>query len=154
MTLSRRQREQLDFVSYRRAEGAYVNDRWSRGQHELVKAAALDPRVDRIFIFPGAKVQMCADETGDRSWLRKVRPWWGHHEHIHVRIACPRGASACVDQNPPPPGDGCDNALEWQRNILNPPPPDPNAPPPAPRRELTVADLPAQCAALLSAPSR
>jgi penicillin-insensitive murein endopeptidase len=153
MGLSRAQRERLDFISYRRADGAFVNARWSRGQHELVKAAAKDPRVDRIFIFPGAKVQMCEDERGDRSWLRKVRPWWGHHEHIHIRIGCPRGARACIDQNPPPPGDGCDNAREWQRNLLNPPPPDPNAPPPAPRRELQVADLPQQCAALLSAPA-
>ncbi|MEL7184279.1 MAG: penicillin-insensitive murein endopeptidase, partial [Pseudomonadota bacterium] len=85
MTLSRSQRENISAVSMRRANGAFVNDRWSRGQHELVKRAAQDPRTARIFIFPGAKVQMCKDETGDRSWLRKVRPWYGHHYHMHVR---------------------------------------------------------------------
>ncbi|MFO6466154.1 penicillin-insensitive murein endopeptidase [Jannaschia sp. KMU-145] len=154
MTLSRRQRENISAVSMRRAEGAYVNSNWSRGQHELVKKAAQDRRTARIFIFPGAKVQMCEDETGNRDWLRKVRPWYGHHYHMHVRIACPRGARGCVDQDPPPRGDGCAEAREWQANILNPPPPDPNAPAPTPRRELRLADLPQQCASVLSAPSR
>ncbi|MEM7489292.1 MAG: penicillin-insensitive murein endopeptidase [Pseudomonadota bacterium] len=154
MTLTRRQRENISAISMRRAEGAFVNDNWSRGQHELVKRAAQDPRTARIFIFPGAKAQMCQDETGDRAWLRKVRPWWGHHYHMHVRISCPRGATGCVNQDPPPPGDGCAEAAQWQRNILNPPPPDPDAPPPRPRRDLTMADLPQQCAAVLSAPSR
>ncbi|PWJ16198.1 penicillin-insensitive murein endopeptidase [Jannaschia seohaensis] len=154
MTLSRREREEISAISMRRAEGAYVNSNWSRGQHELVKKAAQDPRTARIFIFPGAKVQMCNDETGDRSWLRKVRPWWGHHYHMHVRIACPRGARNCEDQAAPPPGDGCAEAQDWVNNILNPPPPDPNAPPPSPRRELTMANLPQQCASVLSAPAR
>jgi penicillin-insensitive murein endopeptidase len=154
MDLSRRERENVSAVSMQRAGGAYVNDRWTRAHHELVKAAAQDPRTARIFIFAGAKAQMCADETGDRAWLRKVRPWWGHHYHFHVRLACPAGASGCVDQDAPPPGDGCAEAAQWQRNILNPPPPDPNAPPPTPRRELRMADLPQQCAAILSAPSR
>ncbi|UWQ22181.1 penicillin-insensitive murein endopeptidase [Jannaschia sp. W003] len=154
VTLSRREREEISAVSMRRAEGAYVNRNWTRGQQELVKRAAEDPRTARIFIFPGAKVQMCEDATGDRAWLRKVRPWYGHHYHMHVRISCPRGAAACVDQAPPPPGDGCAEARQWQQNILNPPPPDPNAKPSPPRRELRMADLPQQCASVLSAPSR
>ena len=154
MDLSRGEREALSAVSMRRAGGAYINGRWTRAHHELVKAAAQDPRTARIFIFPGAKVAMCDAEAGDRSWLRKVRPWYGHHYHMHVRLSCPRGARGCVDQDPPPAGDGCAEARDWQRNILNPPPPDPNAPAPQPRRELTMADLPQQCAATLAAPSR
>lgn len=152
LNLSIRERENLSATSMRRANGAYVNSRWTRGQHELVKAAASDSRVARIFIFPGAKVQMCNDETGNRDWLRKVRPWWGHHYHFHVRLACPAGASGCVNQDPPPPGDGCAEAQEWVNNILNPPPPkprDPNAPAPKPQRELTMSDLPQQCLSVL-----
>lgn len=148
--LDRQQREAISAVSYRRANGAYVNSRWSRTQHEMVKAAAQDPRTARIFIFPGAKVQMCKDATGDRAWLRKVRPWWGHHYHMHVRLSCPPGAAGCVNQDPPPAGDGCADAQAWVNNILNPPPPDPNAKPAAPRRELRMADLPQQCQAVLS----
>jgi penicillin-insensitive murein endopeptidase len=151
LDLSARERETISSISLRRASGAFVNDRWTRAHHELLKAAASDPRVARIFIFPGAKVQMCKDETGDRAWLRKIRPWYGHHYHFHVRLSCPRGAKGCVDQAAPPPGDGCADAQAWVNNILNPPPPDPDATPAPPKRELTMGDLPAQCAAVLAA---
>ncbi|RVV98145.1 penicillin-insensitive murein endopeptidase [Mesobaculum littorinae] len=148
--LSRTDRENLSAQSYRRAAGAYTNDRWGPSQMALVKAAAQDPRVARIFIFPGAKVAMCNAERGDRSWLRKVRPWGGHHYHFHIRLNCPPGATACVDQDPPPPGDGCADAQDWVNNILNPPPRDPNAPAPRPSRPVTMSDLPRQCSAVLS----
>ncbi len=150
LDLSREEREAISSISMRRANGAYVNGSWTRAHHEILKAAARDPAVERIFVFPGAKVQMCKDETGDRSWLRKIRPWYGHHYHFHVRLKCPAGTRGCVAQDPPPPGDGCDDAQEWVNNILNPPPPDPNAPPPRPRRDLMLADLPDQCRAVLA----
>mgnify|MGYP000524517433 FL=1 len=149
LNLSRAEREKISSISLRRANGAYVNDNWTRQHHEVLKAAASDPRVARIFVFPGAKVQMCKDEKGDRSWLRKIRPWYGHHYHFHVRLNCPRGMRGCVDQTPPPAGDGCADAEKWVRDILNPPPPDPNAPKPKPRRQLTMADLPGQCVNVL-----
>lgn len=151
LNLSKTERENISSISMRRANGAFTNDQWTRAHHNILKAAASDPRVARIFIFPGAKVQMCKDEKGDRSWLRKIRPWYGHHYHFHVRLACPKGARGCVDQAPPPAGDGCADAQEWVNNILNPPPPDPNAPKPKPKREITLGDLPAQCASVLSA---
>lgn len=150
LNLSREEREAISSISMRRANGAYVNGSWTRAHHEILKAAAKDPAVERIFVFPGAKVQMCKDETGDRSWLRKIRPWYGHHYHFHVRLKCPSGTGGCVAQDPPPPGDGCDDAQEWVNNILNPPPPDPNAPPPRPRRDLMLADLPDQCRVVLA----
>lgn len=150
LNLSVIQRENLSSISMRRQNGAFTNSNWTRAHHEIVKAAAKDPRTARIFIFPGAKVRMCKEESGsDRAWLRKVRPWWGHHYHFHVRLSCPNGAKGCVNQSPPPPGDGCAEAERWVHDILNPPPPDPNAPKPKPRRELTMADLPGQCVAVL-----
>ena len=150
LQLSRAERESLSSISMRRANGAYVNGGWTRAHHEILKAAASDPAVERIFVFPGAKVQMCNDETGDRSWLSKIRPWYGHHYHFHVRLKCPPGARGCIAQDPIPAGDGCADAQEWVNNILNPPPPDPNAPPPRPRRDLMLADLPDQCRAVLA----
>ena len=153
LSLSQSERENISSVSMQRAGGAFVNDRWTRQHHEIIKAAASDPRVARIFVFAGAKVQMCKDETGDRRWLNKVRPWYGHHYHFHVRLACPRGAAGCVDQAPPPAGDGCADAQAWVNNILNPPPArprDPNAPKPQPKRELTLNDLPGQCSGVLA----
>ncbi|THH34818.1 penicillin-insensitive murein endopeptidase [Aliishimia ponticola] len=149
LNLSAEQREAISSISLRRASGAYVNDKWTRQHHEIIKAAAKDKRTARIFVFPGAKVQMCKDEKGDRSWLRKVRPWWGHHYHFHVRLNCPRGARGCVDQNPPPAGDGCEDAQQWVNNILNPPPPPKTPAPVRKRREVVLADLPKQCSAVL-----
>ncbi len=151
LNLTATERENLSSISMRRAEGAYVNEKWTRQHMEVIKAAASDPAVARIFVFPGAKVQMCKDATGDRSWLRKVRPWWGHHYHFHVRLACPAGDRSCVDQAPPPPGDGCKDAEGWVDRILNPPPPDPNARPVPPKPPITLADLPSQCASVLGA---
>lgn len=151
LDLTATERENISSISMRRANGAYTNDKWTRQHHEIIKAAASDPRVARIFVFPGAKVQMCADETGDRDWLRKVRPWWGHHYHFHVRLNCPDGATGCVNQSPPPAGDGCKAADKWVYDILNPPKPDPNAPPPKPKPPLTLAGLPNQCAGVLMA---
>lgn len=150
LDLSRAERESLSSISMQRSSGAYTNGSWTRAHHEIIKAAASDPRVARIFVFPGAKVQMCNDEKGDKSWLRKVRPWWGHHYHFHVRLNCPRGDKTCVDQAAPPPGDGCADAQDWVNNILNPPPPDPNAKPAKPKPPITLASLPAQCSAVLS----
>ncbi|MEJ2022837.1 MAG: penicillin-insensitive murein endopeptidase [Maritimibacter sp.] len=153
LNLSADERENLSAISLARSKGAYVNNSWTTQHMALLKAAASDPAVARIFIFAGAKVQMCKDATGDRSWLNKVRPWYGHQDHIHVRLACPAGDPACVDQAPPPPGDGCADAEEWVNNILNPPPPpppDPNAKPTPPRGPLTLEDLPAQGASVLA----
>ncbi len=148
LNLTRSERENISSISMRRAKGAFVNDNWSRAHHRILREAARDRRVARIFVFPGAKVQMCKDNKGGRAWLRKIRPWWGHHYHFHVRLKCPAGATNCVDQAPPPAGDGCAEAQEWVDNILNPPPPDPNYKP-KPRREYVLADLPKQCAGVL-----
>lgn len=150
LTLTQGERENLSSISMQRAKGAYVNNDWSIAHHRILRRAASDPSVARIFVFPGAKVQMCKDETGDRTWLRKIRPWWGHDFHFHVRLNCPRSAQGCEDQALPPAGDGCADAEKWVQDILNPPPPDPNAPPPKPRREYVLADLPKQCAQVLS----
>ncbi|MEP1520622.1 penicillin-insensitive murein endopeptidase [Ascidiaceihabitans sp.] len=153
LNLSTTDRENISSISTRRAKGAYTNSNWSPAHHEIIKAAAKDKRTARIFVFPGAKVKMCNDEKGDRSWLNKVRPWYGHHYHFHVRLKCPKGARGCVDQAAPPKGDGCADARQWVKDILNPPAPkprDPNAKPPKPRRELRVADLPGSCSAVLA----
>ncbi len=150
LDLSVQEREQISSISMRRNAGAYTNDSWTPQHMEILRAAGSDPRVARIFVFPGAKVAMCNAETGDRTWLNKIRPWWGHHYHFHVRLNCPEGAVGCTDQAPPPAGDGCADAQQWVNNILNPPPPDPNAPPPRPRAEITMATLPGQCLNVLN----
>lgn len=151
LDLSRAERENISSISMRRAGGAYTNDKWSAQHEAILKRAAQDPRVARIFVFPGAKVEMCRNAGADRDWLRKIRPWWGHHYHFHVRLACPPGARGCVNQAPIPAGDGCADAEAWVDRILNPPPPDPNAAPRQPRAPTTVGDLPAACSGVLTA---
>lgn len=150
LNLTASERENISSISMRRAGGAFTNNSWSKGHEAVLKAAASDDRVARIFLFPGAKVAMCNSATGDRSWLRKIRPWYGHHYHFHVRLKCPPGDTSCVNQAPPPPGDGCEEAQGWVDRILNPPPPNPNATPRKPRPPITLARLPQQCASVLA----
>jgi penicillin-insensitive murein DD-endopeptidase len=152
LTLSASERENISSIDMQRASGAYVNGSWTPAHEALLRRAAEDPRVARIFIFAGAKVEMCENATGDRAWLRKIRPWAGHNTHFHVRLNCPAGAPFCQDQDPIPPGDGCDDARAWVDGILNPRPADPDAPPPEPGREVVMADLPGQCLAVLEGP--
>jgi penicillin-insensitive murein endopeptidase len=150
LNLSEAERESLSSISTRSAGGARVGENWTPEHMEVMRLAASDPRVERIFVFAGAKVWMCDNATGDRSWLRAIRPAAGHHYHFHVRLSCPAGSPDCEAQDPVPPGDGCDEARAAAEAILNPPPPDPNYVPPPPRGPLTLADLPRQCAGLLS----
>ena len=150
LDLTRSERESLSSISTRSARGARVGGNWTADHMAVLRLAASDPRVARIFVFPGAKVWMCDNATGDRSWLRHIRPANGHHYHFHVRLDCPRGERNCESQAPPPPGDGCDEARQRAADILDPPPPDPDYVPPPPRGQLTLGDLPRQCAALLS----
>ncbi len=157
LKLSRQKRENISSISLRRANGAYVNANWTSQHHRIIRAAAKDKRTARIFVFPGAKVKMCNDEKGNRRYLRKIRPWWGHHYHFHVRLKCPKGSKGCVNQAAPPKGDGCAEAQEWVDRILKPQKPvpvDPNAPKvkPKPKREYVLADLPQQCVSVLQSP--
>lgn len=148
LNLTASERENVSAVNLAKTRGAYPDSGWTAQHESLLKAAASDPRVLRIFVFPGAKVSMCDHAGSDRAWLRKIRPWYGHQDHFHVRLKCPEGAENCRPQDPPPPGDGCDQAREWVSNILNPPPPDPNAPAPTPSGPTRMSDLPGQCGAV------
>lgn len=87
--------------------GALNPQLWGPHQTELLRIFASDPRVERIFVNPAIKMDLCKSVKGDRAWLRRLRPWWGHNEHFHVRINCPLGDMDCISGPPLPPGDGC-----------------------------------------------
>jgi len=149
LDLSRGDRERLSSMNVRAADQKRVNGNWSSAHHWLLEQAARDPRVNRIFITPPVKLQMCADAPSrDRAWLGKIRPWWGHNTHFHVRLNCPRGAVGCEQPDPVPAGDGCAEAVWWVTEALEPP--DPDAPAPKPAPPLRLADLPPQCAQVLA----
>ncbi len=94
------------------ADGEGLSARWGEDQRSLLKAAAVDPRVDRIFVNAAIKRGLCAREP-DKSWLHKVRPWFGHDSHFHIRMKCPRDAAQCEPQKAIPAGDGCGKDLDW-----------------------------------------
>lgn len=93
--------------------GLGVAAAWGEPQRFLLKTTAEDPRIDRLFVNPAIKRALCETERGDRSWLRKVRPWWGHDAHFHARIQCPPGSPSCDRPSPLPAGDGCGKDLAW-----------------------------------------
>ncbi|HEX6843316.1 MAG TPA: penicillin-insensitive murein endopeptidase [Stellaceae bacterium] len=123
--------------------------RFGARQVTLLRLAAADPAVDRIFVNAAIKDALCRGVAGatkgGRGWLRRIRPWWGHDEHFHVRLKCPAASPECEAQAPLPPGDGCDTTLAWWRAQK---PPVRAAI--APRRAAPI--LPAACAAVLRAP--
>ena len=93
-------------------DGKQPSKRFDQKVRELLQLAASDPRVERIFVNPILKRALC-ETVRDRTWLHKLRPWWGHSDHFHVRLRCPDGDSTCVSQSPLPPGDGCAELAWW-----------------------------------------
>ncbi|WP_081948933.1 penicillin-insensitive murein endopeptidase [Litchfieldella xinjiangensis] len=99
-----------------------VDERWTEQHAELIRHAADDPRVARIFVDGAVKRDLCSREWDDRSWLRRVRPWHSHDEHLHVRLRCPPGQTECVDQPAPPAGEGCQSIPNTPRPPVYPSP--------------------------------
>lgn len=135
--------EQRDPRSMVSPGGLRLNEAWGDHQRFLIKTAAENRRVDRIFVNPAIKQGLCQSERGDRSWLRKLRPWWGHDAHFHIRLKCPAGNPACKQQAALPPGDGCGKDLAWWFSDEARSPKKSGKPKPRP-------PMPAACQALLS----
>lgn len=127
--------EEIKFVDHERGE--VDAELWTDHHAELVRLAASDPRVSRVFVDAAIKRDLCDREWSDRSWLRKVRPYPRHDDHLHVRLRCPEDSPDCIDQPPPPPGDGC-NAIADPDHIRP--------------RPLPASALPRACMAILSEP--
>jgi penicillin-insensitive murein endopeptidase len=121
----------IDLVS---GDGKQVVDRqWQPQIESLIKMAAQDSEVTRIFVNPAIKQRLCQDAGADRGWLHKVRPWFGHRAHMHVRLRCPVGSLECLDQDAPPVGDGCGAELaSWFKSHQPNANPVKKEPPPLP----------------------
>jgi penicillin-insensitive murein endopeptidase len=125
----------------------------------LLKRAAGYPQVERVLVHPAIKKAVCeaSKEEKDRDWMSKVRPYWGHHYHFHIRMACPKGNSGCTGQpSVDDDNDGCGAELtRWLKLIKPKPvvaaPPAPKPATPAPeRRYITMDQLPADCRTVLA----
>ncbi len=85
---------------------------WTKSHAELVRLLASDEKVERIFVNAALKKNLCKSFKGE-PWLRVVRPWWGHDDHLHVRLKCPESDKLCQNGPAIPQGDGCGKELEW-----------------------------------------
>jgi len=127
---------------------------------KLIRRAASYPQVARIFVHPAIKKSLCqrADKFGkDQSWLAKVRPWWNHHYHFHIRLACPDGMAGCVNQNPVTGDLGCGKELDNWYDMLKKSAIwtaqqefDPDAKPAPKKNPLRLTDLPGDCKTVLT----
>lgn len=111
--LSAEDREMPKGLTMVRPGGAMSAD-WSPAQARMLEIAAGFPEVDRIFVNGAIKRAVCQAHPGDKpDWVAKLRPWWGHDEHFHVRLKCPADSPDCEPTRALPPGDGCDEVDGW-----------------------------------------
>ena len=148
--LTRAEREEMSATQMVRPDRLDIDPaRWTPAHMAILKAVAEKPEVQRIFVNAAIKKALCRDARGDRAWLSKMRPMYGHDYHFHIRLFCPVGEAGCTRQDPVPEGDGCDSSLAWwfTDEALHPKV-DPNAKPKPP---MTMAALPNECRAVLKA---
>jgi penicillin-insensitive murein endopeptidase len=154
--LSRKDRETMEATSMLDDTGVKVDPKvFTSKQVALIKRAASYPEVERIFVHPAIKKALCEMAGTDRKWLGKVRPWYGHYYHFHMRIKCPPGMSGCTPQVPPTGDDGCGKEVtQWLAKVIpakGPPVPRPPGAPKAPRPPIMLSELPKDCQAVLAA---
>ncbi len=144
--LSNEERETLSAVSLALDRFRIDRERWTDTHARLLRRAASYPEVARVFVHPTIKQALCRWAGKNRSWLRKIRAWYGHDDHFHVRLACPENSELCLGQLDPPPGDGCGDELDWwlTEDAYRP---KPEKKPAAP---LKLSDLPPACRTLLN----
>src|SRR5262245_26564464 len=155
--LSEKEREELSATSMLASDGVSVDPAvWSEAHVRLLKRAASMTGVERIFVHPAIKKAVCeaAGKDKEHGWLRKIRAYWGHYYHFHVRIACPEGSGNCQAQPALPADDGCGAELKNWLALGTPKPksevpPAPGKPQPA-KPSITLDQLPADCRAVLA----
>ncbi len=153
--LSTSERENMSAVNMVRSDWMDIDPSvWTQNHTRVIRMAARDRNVHRIFVNPAIKKALCREAGNDRGWLRTVRPMWGHNYHFHIRMGCPAGVAGCEEQDEPPEGDGCGAELDrWlamqHKAMFAPkPPPGPRKPPPPP---MSVDALPPMCREVLVA---
>ncbi len=150
--LTDKERNNVSAVSMKKSNSEINPKTWTTGHAKLLRRAALDKDVARIFVHPAIKKQMCEWSKGqkERAWLSKLRPWYGHHYHFHVRLTCPKDDHGCKNQPAPPPGPGCGSKLAWwlsDKPYRHVPKPGEKV---AKKRDIRLADLPKECTVVLN----
>src|SRR3954462_1103291 len=138
--LSREEREETSAVMMVREDRRDIDPKvWTPTHLSVIRDAAQEPGVERIFGNAGVQKALCREAKGDRSWLSKVRPMYGHDYHFHIRIRCPPGNGAdCEGQTDPAESEGCGPG-DPAYGLKDPaPPPNPPKVPPTPRPPMTM----------------
>jgi penicillin-insensitive murein DD-endopeptidase len=154
--LTAQEREEMSATSMLAEDQVSVDRRVFTDAHvRLLKRAASYPSVERIFVHPAIKQALCEATAHDseRHWLNRVRAYWGHYDHFHMRITCPRGSGTCERQPPLPGDDGCGSELTRWLARVKPKPPAAQPTPPkvaqVKKPELTLNQLPLECRRVL-----
>ncbi len=89
--LSRKQRETMSATSLVAHDWKHLNPKtWTPADAAFIRTAAEQPEVERVLVNAAIKKELCELEGKKHwSWMAKVRPWYGHDDHIHVRLKCP-----------------------------------------------------------------
>jgi penicillin-insensitive murein endopeptidase len=156
--LSRKQREKMAPINLVASDWTHLNSKtWTPAEAALIKTAAEQPEVERVLVNAVIKKEMCKLKGKQHwPWLAKLRPWYGHHDHMHVRLKCPADSPQCRHQPPVPSGDGCGEkelAFWFSDRVLHPKPPKPPEHP-KPPKQIMLSDLPAACKTVLDAPAK
>jgi penicillin-insensitive murein endopeptidase len=155
---TRKERERKSAISMLKTKVTVNPKVWTAKHARLLRRAASYREVERVIVHPAIKKAMCAAYPKHPSWLRKLRPWWGHHYHFHVRIGCPAGSPTCKSQKATPKNHGCGKALDYWIKLLSRPKkkrkPKPKVPKAKrkPRPILSLKRLPKECKQVLLAP--
>jgi len=154
--LSKDEREKTSAINLVTDDWKHLNPKTWTPQHiKFIKTAAEQPDVERVLVNAAIKQELCrVEDKKNDGWMSKIRPWYGHHDHIHVRLKCPADSPNCRKQPPVPGDDSCSaKSLEYwfSDKVLHPPKPTTPAKPPKP---ITLADLPPACKNVLDAPAK
>ena len=154
--LTPQEREDISAVSMLKDPFTVDPAIWTPLHTKLIKRAASYPQVARIFVHPAIKKMLCEQAGKDRAWLGKVRPWWNHYYHFHVRVTCPPDAVGCENQKPVTGDDGCGTELDnWfkmlrKAEIDAAKPATPGAKPWVGKPPISLGDLPRECMTVLN----
>lgn len=125
-------------VDYKKLQ---LNSNWSKTIDPLLLWLAAQPNVNRFFVHPVIKKYFCKNYRSKYS-LKKMRPWYGHDDHLHIRLSCPPEDKNCEVQDPIPSTDGCGIELDWWFSD------EANRPPIIDSKKQRVFHLPERCRAL------
>jgi penicillin-insensitive murein DD-endopeptidase len=153
-TLTPEERESISATNLVADDWKHINPKtWTPAHVAFIRTAAEQPEVERVLVNAAIKKEICRMQ-GDKhpAWMDKVRPWYGHNDHMHVRLKCPADSPSCRHQPPVPDGPACGKELDYwfSAKVLHPRP----STKPAKPHPLMLSALPAACKTVLDAPAK